>query len=108
MDTVSKTPRRHDWKAIVKSWESSDLSKAEFCRQNKLPISGFYKAFDRYRRARDNQDIKPQFARAKVVDQKPWPSRRSEAECIIEFPNKARMILSGISADFLRDLLMRG
>lgn len=31
------------WKRVIKDWQSSNLSVAQFCRENKIPTSAFYR-----------------------------------------------------------------
>jgi len=106
MQTDKKIRKRHNWKALVELWESTSISKAEFCRQNSLPSSSFYKALQQFQNPTDKQDEAPHFVKARVIDSQPADAKKSKQECVIEFSNKARMILPNISSKFLRDILM--
>ena len=56
---MNKTKSPSQWQALYRQYETSSLSIAKFCKQQKISTSSFY-------RYRDNQPVSNNFIQAKV------------------------------------------
>ena len=88
------TTRKHDWPALLEEWRSSGLTKADFCRNKGLAVSGMYSAL-----SATKKKPTPTFAKVMVKN------KSALMDCVIELPNQVRIRLTNPSADFLLALM---
>jgi hypothetical protein len=65
------------WKQIIENWQSSGLSVAQFCRENTIPTSAFY----RWKQRLSKQEVHDQASFIQIA----WPATK-DARLELAFP----------------------
>ena len=81
-DEMSKDEKREYWEMVLEEYESSGVSKSEYCRVNDIPISTFNYWLDKLDASNDNTN-KGRFVELKVRDKK--EDSVSIADELVEF-----------------------
>lgn len=77
-----------DWNAHIAAWKGSGLSKAEYCRQNRIKIFTFYQKTANKKSPQNNKFIKLPFP---GFPQQPGYSADPDFEFHLEIPFQFRL-----------------
>jgi len=93
---------RDEWFTLIKEYESSKQTKANFCRQKNLIISRFSYYFQQYQKKNNLVQESPSFSPVTISQL----TNSSQHEIKIELPNGFRcQVLSTISPEALKKII---
>lgn len=94
-----------DWRELIQSWQTSDLTQKQFCAEHSIAYSAFHYWFKKFRKP----EATPEgvgFASVKVTGRRAATEGNGVVVAELVMPDGRRVnFFQGIDLQFLRDLL---